>query len=161
MNFTIIAAVSNNQVIGSSGRIPWSIPEDLKHFKKQTLGSIVVMGRKTYESIGRPLPDRTNIVITSSLEKIDGVLIFKSIKDFIATIDGDKKEIFIIGGQKIYEAFLPLSNKLIITEVNLDIEGDTFFPFWPQSEWREISRQEQQDMKSEFKYNFVTLEKII
>jgi len=159
LNFSIIAAISTNQVIGSSGAIPWSLPEDLKYFQKKTLGSSIVMGRKTYESIGKPLPNRNNIVISSSLRNIYGIVIIKSVNDLIKNLDGNEEEIFIIGGQKIYEEFLPLANKLIITEVKIEVEGDTFFPFWDRSEWSEISREEKKDSKSKIEYDFVTFEK--
>ena len=158
---TIVVAMSRNRVIGRDNAMPWHLPADLKHFKRVTMGKPIIMGRKTFDSIGCVLPGRANVVLTRNNNwSSPGAEVFGSLSQAIANFP-DEPELMIIGGATVYQQALPLATKIILTEIDLECEGDTFFPFWPRSEWREISRQEQQDMKSEFKYNFVTLEKII
>jgi|688.fasta_scaffold415025_2 dihydrofolate reductase len=120
----IIAAVSKNNVIGINNSIPWKIKEDMQMFKKLTTNNTIIMGRKTFESIGKPLPNRNNIVITS--KKIDNITTFNSLKEAIENTSG---EIFLIGGSKIYEEGMNYADKLYITLVNKSINGDTYFPF--------------------------------
>jgi dihydrofolate reductase len=127
--FKAIAAMALNRVIGNGNRIPWQLPEDFKWFKRMTTGQIVVMGRKTFESIGRPLPNRQTIVLTSSGQPIAGVQVAKSL-DALATAvpAGDTREVFICGGAQIYRQALPLCSDLYLTLVNRNVDGDTFFP---------------------------------
>ena len=160
MNLTIIAAISSNQVIGYNQTIPWKIPEDIKYFRETTMGQTIVMGRKTYESIGKPLLGRKNIVITSSIKEIRGVQIINSPQELLKNIKNIKNEIFIIGGQKVYEEFLPFANKMHITEIDLKINGDSFFPVWNRSEWKEISRTPKKNIEAKINYSFVVLERI-
>lgn len=160
MNLTLIAAISSNQVIGYNKTIPWEIPEDIKYFRETTMGQTIVMGRKTYESIGKPLPGRKNIVITSSIKEIRGVQIINSPQELLKNIKNIKNEIFIIGGQKVYEEFLPFANKMHITEIDLKINGDSFFPVWNRSEWKEISRTPKKNTEAKINYSFVVLERI-
>lgn len=160
MNLTLIAAISSNQVIGYNQTIPWKIPEDIKYFRETTMGQTIVMGRKTYESIGKPLPGRKNIVITSSIKEIRGVQIINSSQELLENIKNIKNEIFIIGGQKVYEEFLPFANKMHITEIDLKINGDSFFPVWNRSEWKEISRTPKKNTEAKINYSFVVLERI-
>ena len=159
LNFTLIAAVSLNKVIGSNGSIPWHIPEDLKYFQSNTLYSTVIMGRNTYESIGKPLPNRKNIVITSSKNKFQGIEICSNIKDLIENLKNSEDEIFIIGGEKIYSEFMPLANKMLITEVKIEIEGDSFFPEWDPNEWTETHRSKERTNDKSINYSFVVLER--
>ncbi len=139
----LIAALSNNKVIGKVGEIPWYLPDDFKYFAKTTTGHTVVMGRKTYESIfkrlGKPLPNRQNVILTSQKDFVaPDCLVCHSVQEILDKTDSNKP-LFIIGGEKSYKEFLPLANKLFLTKVNLDCDGDTFFPEYNQSEWREIS----------------------
>ncbi|MFA7252722.1 MAG: dihydrofolate reductase [Candidatus Paceibacterota bacterium] len=145
MPINIIAAVSSNKVIGKNGEIPWSLPEDLKHFAKITTGHTVVMGRKTYESIikkaGKPLPNRKNVVLTSQADfSAPGCLVTTSVSEIIEKTKGDA-EVFIIGGEHVYREFLPLAQKIYLTEVDLVCSGDTFFPEYKREEWQEVKRE--------------------
>ena len=157
---SIIVAMSENSVIGLNNQLPWHISEDLKNFKKTTLNHCVIMGRKTYESIGKPLKDRRNIVISRSKSLlIDGVEVVNSLDRAISIVD-DSSEIFIIGGEQIYTISLPMATHLYVTKVNGDYNGDAFFPDYIQDEWNEISRE---DLISEsnLKFSFLKYEKII
>jgi dihydrofolate reductase len=127
--FIAIAAMSLNRVIGAGNRIPWHLPDDFKWFKKMTSGHVIVMGRKTFQSIGKPLPNRTTIVLTSSLEPIPGV---QTISD-LNQLDGADpafadREVFICGGAQVYQLALPLCSDLYLTLVKRNVDGDTFFP---------------------------------
>jgi dihydrofolate reductase len=129
VRFQAIAAMSLNRVIGAGNKIPWHLPEDFKWFKKMTTGHIIVMGRKTFESIGRPLPDRTTVVLTRSKVPVAGV---KTISD-IAEIESlpaeyPDRQVFICGGAQVYEKALPLCSDLYLTMVKRTVDGDTFFP---------------------------------
>ena len=157
---SIIVAMSENSVIGLNNQLSWHISEDLKNFKKTTLNHCVIMGRKTYESIGKPLKDRRNIVISRSKSLlIDGVEVVNSLDKAISIVD-DSSEIFIIGGEQIYTISLPIATHLYVTKVNGDYNGDAFFPDYIQDEWNEISRE---DLISEsnLKFSFLKYEKII
>lgn len=125
--FHAIAAMADNRVIGNQGDIPWHLPEDFRWFKKRTLNHTIVMGRKTYESIGRPLPKRRNIVITRQDMEIEGCDVIHSLDDLVSLDLGDI-EIFIIGGGEIYQAALPRCSDLWISHVKGDFAGDAFFP---------------------------------
>ena len=157
---SIIVAMSQNSVIGLNNQLPWHISEDLKNFKKITLNHCVIMGRKTYDSIGKPLKDRRNIVISRNNSLlINGVEVVNSLDKAISIV-GDSSEIFIIGGEQIYTISLPLATHLYITKVNGHYKGDAFFPDFIQKEWKEIARE---DLISESNLNFSFLkyEKII
>jgi dihydrofolate reductase len=122
-----IVAMSENRVIGANGGIPWHLPEDFSFFKKTTLGHPIVMGRKTYESLGKPLPGRKNIVLTSQTLILPELVIVHSQEELFA-LSIPSEEIFVIGGAKIYELLLPLCDTLFVTHVHCRVEGDTFFP---------------------------------
>jgi dihydrofolate reductase len=127
--FKAIAAMSLNRVIGHSNSIPWHLPEDFKWFRKMTTGHIIVMGRKTFESIGKPLPDRQTIVLTTSSEGLPGVQIVRRLEDLATVVPpNDPREIYICGGAKVYQHALPLCSDLYLTLVNRTVEGDAFFP---------------------------------
>lgn len=146
---TIIAAVAENQVIGNDGKLPWDIPEELQHFKKSTLWKPIIMGKATWESLGRPLPKRQNIVISSTMEHIDGVSVVRNLDtaievagawltSFHAGISSDPRpvgEIMIIGGANVYDQFLPIADYLLLTRVKQMPEGDTLFPAYDTTEW--------------------------
>ena len=155
MEIILIAAVSKDKVIGKQGGIPWKIKEDLSFFKEKTLNSPIIMGRATYESIGRPLPNRLNIVMTRSAKNTEGVTEVTSADKAIeaASINGDSSRVYIIGGQNIYKEFLPIAHRMIITEVDLYIkDGDTFFPEWNISEWKEQSRDQREENGTRFSF---------
>lgn len=143
---SIVAAVSKNGAIGNKGKLPWHIPEDLRRFKELTSGNAVLMGRKTFESIlgylGKPLPNRKNIVITRQEEyaAFEGVLVYKTIEDALQKHRAE--DIYVIGGAEMYAQTIGLADKLYITEVHQEIEGDAFFPSINPNEWKEISRED-------------------
>ena len=132
---SIIVAVAENGVIGDKNTLLWHISEDLKHFKAVTTGHPVIMGRKTYESLGRPLPNRTNVVITRQQVEIPGCRVVHSLGEAVALFPGDD-EVFVIGGAQIYAQALPLADRFYLTRVFRAYEGDTRFPAWDESEWR-------------------------
>lgn len=139
---SLIVAVAQNGIIGTGGTMPWHITEDFRHFKAVTSGHSVVMGRKTYESIGRPLPNRRNIVITRNTAlNIEGCEMAGSLEEALAMCDGEQ-EIFVIGGGEIYRQSMPLADKLYITHVGVEVEGDTRFPDIDPAVWHEVSREE-------------------
>jgi dihydrofolate reductase len=132
--FKAIAAMSLNRVIGAGNKIPWHLPEDFKWFKKLTTGNVIVMGRRTYESIGKPLPNRTTVVLTRSLEPIPGVTTISTLSQIDPTQpEFAGRQIFICGGAQLYEMALPLCSDLYLTLVKRRVEGDTFFPPFEQA----------------------------
>ncbi|MFT5789276.1 MAG: dihydrofolate reductase [Shewanella sp.] len=156
MKIAMIAAMANNRVIGKDNKMPWHLPEDLRHFKAITLGKPVVMGRKTYESIGRPLPGRHNIVISRQADLvIEGVTTVTSFED-AKLAAGDCEELMIMGGGQLYQNLLCQSDILYLTEISLNVEGDTYFPHWDDGSWLEISRDVAKNDK-ELEYSFIKL----
>lgn len=140
----LIAAMTEDRVIGKNGDIPWRIPEDWKNFKKLTTGNVVIMGRRTFESIGKPLPNRQNIVVSATVKAIPGVDVCVSLTKALETAKLSGKQIFICGGAQLYEEALPLAEKLYISHVKKKVDGDTFFPHWGDN-WKEESRQTFED----------------
>jgi len=143
----MIAAVAENGVVGRNNQLPWYLPEDLKYFKRITMGKPIMMGRKTFASIGKPLPGRTNIVVSGQAGlSVPGVRVVPDVKSgvalasAIAEIDGCE-ELMIIGGAQIYALCLPLAQRLYLTEVHAAVEGDAYFPAWDRSHWLECSRE--------------------
>mgnify|MGYP000709953108 FL=1 len=129
MAWKLIAAVAQNGVIGKGLDIPWHFSEDFKHFKRSTMGGIVVMGRRTWESFkGRPLPGRENVVISSLLKAVEGVKVFKTLEEFKNAYRDDERQVWIIGGASLYESALKDCDELVITRVKLSPDGDVFFP---------------------------------
>ncbi|MCG9695811.1 type 3 dihydrofolate reductase [Shewanella sp. Isolate11] len=158
MKIAMIAAMANKRVIGKDNQMPWHLPEDLRHFKAMTLGKPVVMGRKTFESIGKPLPGRHNIVISRQADlTIEGVSCVTSFDEAIALV-GECDELVIIGGGQLYQALLPRADKLYITEIDLDVEGDTYFPFWDDGSWL-IEHSEAHTNDKGLRYAFINLSK--
>ena len=141
MNISIVVAASENNVIGDRGGLPWHLPEDLRRFKEITLGKPIVMGRATWDSIGRALPGRRNLVISrnAGFEPQGGERV-GSVEDAVR-IAGDRDELMVIGGGQIYEQFLPLADRIYLTRVRANIEGDTLFPELDFDEWHEASRE--------------------
>ena len=142
MEIVLIAAVDKNLAIGKDGKIPWEIKEDLKFFRENTENTAIIMGRATYDSIGRPLPKRKNIVMTRTFKEREGVIEVNSSKDALKQAKSYSEKINIIGGEYIYKEFLPLATKLLITEIDIEVNSpDAFFPKWETNQWKEISRK--------------------
>jgi len=159
MPINIVVATSLNNAIGKNNKLLWHLPADLKHFKELTNGHTVIMGRKTYDSIGKPLPNRRNIVVTRQNIKIDGCKTVNSIKAAIDWCQGEQ-EIDIIGGAEIYRQALPFANRIFLTIVQQNFEADTWFPELDSNLWQQISRYDYEpDAKNNLAYSFITLER--
>jgi len=158
---SIIVAMAKNRVIGKDNDMPWGrLPVDLKHFKKVTEGHPIIMGRKTFESIGKPLPNRRNIILSRSNIKIEGCEVVSSIEEAIELLKNEN-EIFIIGGGYVYKEAINIVDKLYLTYIDLEIDGDTFFPEFDVDEFYEIDHSSSKiDEKNKYKCDFVELERI-
>jgi dihydrofolate reductase len=177
---SLIAAVSENNVIGKNGRLPWRLPADLRRFRNLTEGKAVIMGRKTFESIGKPLPGRFNIVVTKQREGIPGCIVAHSLEDALKATEvsslrsdvssrkldvrsqkSDVREVFVIGGGEIYKQALPLAHRFYLTRVHASIEGDVVFPEVAWEEWNEISREHHgTDASHAYPYTFLVYERL-
>jgi dihydrofolate reductase len=161
---SVIVAQANGRVIGRSNDLPWYLPADLKHFKDLTTGHSVIMGRKTFESIlarlGKPLPNRTNIVITRDPKfASEGAVVVRSPDEALAR--AGLGEMFVIGGASIYEAMLSAVDRVYLTQVQADIAGDAYFPALDPAEWKELERTSfDADEKNQYSYEFITLERV-
>ncbi|GLP97347.1 type 3 dihydrofolate reductase [Paraferrimonas sedimenticola] len=161
MRIALIAAMAHDRVIGKDNQMPWHLPEDLKHFKATTMGKPVVMGRKTFESIGRPLPGRLNLVISRQSDYApDGVSVASSVEQAveIAKAHGDIEELMIIGGGQLYRMMLPFAERLYLTHIDLAAEGDTRFPEWDDGSWQCIEQSQHTNDKG-LSYQFCTYER--
>jgi len=151
MKLTAVAAVSENLVIGKNNSLPWNIPEDLKRFKTLTSGSPIIMGRKTYESIGRPLPNRINIVLTQKgYSSSDKIKVFNNLDNLLNYCEDLDNEVFVIGGSEIYKLLEPYCSKLVITHVLKKFDGDAFFPINLKN-WKLLSSEEFTDKSSQLR----------
>ncbi|MGB0985318.1 MAG: dihydrofolate reductase [Saprospiraceae bacterium] len=163
MIVSAIVAATENWVIGKGNEIPWYLSSDFKYFKKTTLNHHIVMGRHTYISIGRPLPKRTNVILTRNpFYAVQNCMVVHSIQEALElAYDNGEQEVFIIGGGKVYEKAMPFLDKVYLTVVHTEVEGDTFFPKLTPTEWKEISSSERQkaDEKNDFDYTFKIFEK--
>lgn len=163
MRISMIAAMTRSRVIGADNDMPWHLPADLKHFKSITLGKPVIMGRKTYESIGRALPGRKNIVVTGQSDyQLDDATVVDSTEAAIAEAAKETdEEVMIIGGGRIYQTFLADAQRLYLTFIDAEIEGDTYFPDYDKiAKWREVSREHRpSDDKNAYSLSFVTLDR--
>lgn len=160
----LVVAVAANDVIGQDNGLPWHLPVDLKRFKSLTVGKPVIMGRKTYESIGRPLPGRHNIVLTRSADwSVPGVTVVPNLAEAIAAAGLDPRarasEIMVIGGAEIFREAMPISTRIELTEVESTPEGDTFFPPFDRNHWREVHRERHPAEDGRPAFSFVTLER--
>jgi len=154
----IVAAIARNGVIGARGKLPWHLPEDLQHFKKLTLGHPVIMGRRTWESLGKPLPGRENIVISRTPGYgAAGASVAASLAAAVALCAGEPVA-FVIGGAEIYAAALPIADGLVLTEIQQDFEGDTRFPQWDRAAWR-ASQKETHTSTDGVRFDFVLYER--
>lgn len=164
---SLIVATGDNNVIGRDNALIWHLPADMKFFKEKTSGHCIITGRKNYESIPekfRPLPNRTNIVITRQADyKAPGAIVVNSLEDALKKAkECDEKEIFIIGGAEIFRQSLPITDRIYLTEIHHFFEGDVFFPQLNPGEWKETSRiHGPYDEKNKYKHDYVVLEKIV
>jgi len=166
MRIALIWAQAENRVIGRENKLPWYLPEDLKFFKRMTFGKPVIMGRKTFESIGKPLPGRTNIVISRGQPELPpGVVLVDTLEEAlaqaeaVATIDG-QDEVIVMGGAQIYALALPQADRLYVTQVKAEVAGDAYFPEVPWSEYTEMHREDfVADGPNPYNYSFVVYER--
>ena len=160
-----VVALSNNNVIGVNNSLPWNLKTDLAHFKNYTSNKIIVMGRKTYESIGRPLPNRINLIVSNTIKEINGAELFKSTEDAInkakeLCINKNLDEIIIIGGGYLFRDTLSITNKLVLTKVDCNIEGDIFYPEIDLNEWKKLSSENfKKDSDNDYDFTVITYEK--
>lgn len=166
MKIALIAAFAQNLVVGIDNTLPWHLPEDLKYFKRTTSGKAIIMGRKTYDSIGRPLPNRTNIVVTRNTEfSADGIVVVNSLEAAIKHAESVNhingvEEVMIIGGAAIYETALPMADRLYITHVHANVDGDAFFPKVNFENWNEVAREDfNKDESNPYDYSFTVYDK--
>jgi len=158
---SIIVAMANNRVIGVNNSLPWRCPEDLKHFKSLTIGHHMVMGRKTYESIGRPLPGRTTVVVSRERNlKIEGCTVVDSLPAALTACENDA-QLFIVGGADIYAQTIQLAETLFITEVQKEVAGDAWFAEFDRSAWQEVSREiHHQEIPEPLEFHFVEYQRL-
>lgn len=158
MSLSLIVAMGSNRVIGVDNRMPWHLSADLKRFRHITLGKPVLMGRKTFESIGRPLPERTNIVLTGNPGyAAPGCVVAHSLEEALRM--AGEGEVMVIGGAALYQACLPRAERLYLTLIHREFAGDTFFPAFDPAEWREAAREDVADDPSGLSYSFLRLER--
>jgi dihydrofolate reductase len=160
MKLSLIVAMDKNRLIGSNGKLPWHLPGDLRNFKKITLHKPIIMGRKTHESIGKPLPDRKNIIISRNNDyRAEGCVICHNLEDALKLCAGDEEAI-IIGGAEIYLQALDQVDRIYLTEVHAELEGDVYFPEFGRESWDEIIRDDYlADEENEYSFSFFILEK--
>lgn len=174
VRLSILAAMAKNRVIGKNNALPWHLPADLKHFKSLTMGHIIIMGRKTYESIGRPLPGRTNVIVTNQAKfAVPNAIVVHSLEDALkirvinesAGSTGQIQDRFIIGGAVLYQQSITLVHRMYLTEIQQAFDGDACFPDFDPDEWIEVSRErhfsddQTRDIKMPLEYHFVILDR--
>jgi dihydrofolate reductase len=160
---SLIVAIARNRVIGRDNRLPWRLPADMAYFKQTTMGHPVVMGRKTYESIGKPLPGRRNIILTGDPDfRAEGCEVYHSVAAILELAKSDpSEETFIIGGDSVYSAFFPFAGKLYVTLIAQDFEGDAFFPEIDPPKWRLVSQVKgETNEKNPYDYSFLIYEAV-
>jgi dihydrofolate reductase len=155
-----VLAFDRNKVIGKGGRLPWRLPDDMKRVRALTVGKPLIMGRRTYDSIGRPLPDRISIVLTRDPSfHPDGVKVARTTDEALA-LAGDAPEVIVFGGADVYKQFLPMTDRIYLTQVDAEVEGDTYFDFGG-TDWRVLSNERHEtDERHPYAFNFLTLERI-
>jgi len=160
MRLSIVVAMDDNRLIGKGNGLPWHLPADLAFFKKITTGNSILMGRKTYDSIGKPLPNRRNIVITRNPEiSIKGCEVVNSIEKALS-ITQDEEEVMVIGGVNLFEQLLPDVNRLYITHIEGEFEGEAYFPYYDENDWLEVSCESHQvDEKNKYAYQFSIMDR--
>lgn len=158
MSFSIIAAVAKNGVISKANKLPWNIPEDRDYFYNIIYGKPVVMGRNTYEALGRPIKGSENVVLSRNKElRLPGCIVVHSFADVLRRYQNGATEVMIIGGAAVYEYFLPLANKMYLTLIDNEIAGDVYFPKWHKEEWLIIDKRSSKC--GEYSYNFLVLQR--
>lgn len=156
---SLIVAHDENRVIGYNNTMPWHLPGDLAYFKKTTMGKPMIMGRKTFESIGKPLPGRTNIVITRDTGyKREGIVVVHSFEEALEVAKKENKEIMVIGGEQIFRLALPIADILYVTKIQHSFEGDTYFPEYGD-EWKKASESEEFETKDHIKFSYIVYKK--
>lgn len=156
---SVIAAVASNRVIGRDNGLPWHLPEDLKHFRGLTMGHHIIMGRKTFQSLGRLLPGRTTVVVSRQPGyTVEGAKVARSLHEAVAACAGDE-EIFVIGGAELYREALTLADRLYLTEIDAAVEGDAWFPDYDRAAWREEARERHLSADG-LAYSFVTYRRV-
>jgi dihydrofolate reductase len=160
MRRSLVVAVARNRVIGRDNQLPWKLPDDLRYFKQVTMGHPVVMGRRTWESIGKPLPGRTNIVVTRNRGyRAPGCIVVGSLAEAWEAA-GDAEEVSVIGGTTLFEETLPIADRIHLTEVLAEVEGDTWFPEFDRSEWKEtVVSEHAADEKHRYPFRIVVLDR--
>ena len=160
MIISLIVAMDENRVIGYKNKLPWNLPSELKYFRETTKGKPVVMGRKTHESIGRPMPERLNIIITRDKNyKTNNCIVVHSREDALKAAKGSN-EIMVIGGAEIYRLFLPIANRLYVTKVHGAFKGDTYFPEFNENEWIKVKEKSfEKDNENKYSYTIIVLER--
>lgn len=158
---SLIVAMDQNRVIGKNNELPWHLPADLQYFKKVTMGHPIIMGRKTFESIGRVLPGRENVIVTRNQDfKAEGSVVLHDIEQIKTFADSRDEEVFVIGGAEIFKEILPVTDRLYITEIHETFEGDTFFPVIDENQWDKISSNSGSiDEKNRYAHDFIILQK--
>ncbi len=165
MQISMIAAIDKNRLIGNGPHIPWKLPADLKHFREMTIGKPVVMGRKTFETLPRPLAKRRNIILTrnENYKAPKGCIVAHSVDDILVTVGemyDDSTELMICGGAPIYAAFLPHATRLYLTQIHDTFEGDVYFPEFDWNAWKEVKRTDcEADEKNPYTYSFLVLDR--
>jgi len=159
MIVSIIVAIGENNAIGKNNQLLWHMPNDLRHFKNTTAGRTIIMGRKTFDSVGKPLPKRRNIVVTRQDITIPGCEVVKTIEDGLALCENED-EVFIGGGAEIYKQAMHLTDRIYLTIIHHSFDADTFFPEINKNEWKEISKKDHHaDEQNQYDYSFITLER--
>lgn len=160
MTVTIVVAIAENYAIGKNNQLLWHMPADLKHFKQITSGHTVIMGRKTYDSVGKPLPNRRNIIITRQEITIPGCEVVTSVEEALE-LCADEEEVFIVGGAEIYKLAMNKTDRIYLTIIHHSFDADTFFPEIDYMEWKEVSREDHTaDEKHKYAYSFIKLERV-
>jgi dihydrofolate reductase len=160
MRRSALVAMAKNRVIGRDNTLPWRLSADLQRFKRLTLGHTLVMGRKTYESIGRPLPGRRMVVITRQKDfRPEGVQVVHSLEEALAAAPADEQELFIGGGEQIYRQALPLTDRLYLTVIERDVEGDAHFPELDPSDWEQVEEEAHLGAEEPLPYRFLTYDR--
>ncbi len=161
MIVAMVVAIAENRAIGKDNQLLWHLPKDLKHFKQITAGHTIIMGRKTFDSMGKPLPNRRNIVISRNKDlELPGAELVGSVQEALALCAADEEEVYIIGGGEIYKMAMPLTDKIYLTVVQHSFDGDAYFPEIEPGEWKETaSEYHAPDEKHQFGFTFSTLER--
>ena len=161
MIISIIAAMGNQRTIGINNSLPWKLPADMQWFRKCTMGKPIIMGRTTFESIGKPLPGRKNVIVSRNPDyQVEGAIVVHSLEQAIDAVQGEE-EVMIIGGSNIYSQALAFANRLYLTEIHSDFEADSWFPEFDQAQWQQCSREDHRaDEKNLYDYSFVVLERL-